>query len=133
MSPAVGGVVAGAALTGMALWILRPLRRPLKPAATPDDAHWRELLESKHQLYRSILDLEFDQSVGKVSDADYHYLRRQQEGEALAILKEMDALAAAREAVPASGPPGDHPASVEDRLEREIAAARVRLHPQRAE
>lgn len=119
-------VVVALVLAAAAVWILRPLQLPLHRMATPDDDHWRELIETKHQLYRSILDLEFDQSVGKVSDADYLVLRRQQEGEAIAVLTELDRISAGR--APAAA--GAGAVGVEDRLEAEIAAARQRLHPQ---
>jgi hypothetical protein len=132
--------VTGLALALVAVWILRPLQLPRARMASPDDEHWRELVETKQQLYRSILDLEFDQSVGKVSDADYLVLRRQQESEALAVLDEMDRLAGTRPG-PAGGAgvtdpggtlaePADGSASPQDRLEAEIAAARLRLRPQ---
>lgn len=145
-------LVVALVLAGAAVWILRPLQLPLHRMASPDDDRWRELVETKHQLYRTILDLEFDASVGKVSDDDYHVLRRQQEGEALAVLTELDQIAAGRasatssaglpgiggeaDGVPAArlngaGGPGEAPAlRLEDRLEAEIAAARQRLHPQ---
>jgi hypothetical protein len=116
--------VTGLALALVAVWILRPLQLPRARMASPDDEHWRELVEVKQQLYRSILDLDFDQSVGKVSDADYLVLRRQQESEALAVLNEMDRLAGTRPG------PADGSTSPEDRLEAEIAAARLRLRPQ---
>lgn len=118
-------VVVAVVLAAAALWILRPLQLPLHRMTTPDDDRWRELIETKHQLYRSILDLEFDQSVGKVSDADYLVLRRQQEGEAIAVLTELDRISAGQAAAASAGAVG-----VEDRLEAEIAAARQRLHPQ---
>ncbi|MGH2717813.1 MAG: hypothetical protein ACRDJU_04460 [Actinomycetota bacterium] len=141
-------VVVGLALAATAVWILRPLQRPVHRLTNPNDDRWRELIETKHQLYRSILDLEFDSSVGKVSDEDYIVLRRQQEGEALAVLKELDEIAAARQRAPggglderdgvsdadglsgAGGPAGAVAVRLEDRLEGEIAAARQRLQPQ---
>ena len=141
-------LVVALVLAGAAVWILRPLQLPLHRMASPDDDRWRELVETKHQLYRTILDLEFDASVGKVSHDDYHVLRRQQEGEALAVLTELDQIAAGRssataapgiggepDGVPAARPngaggPGEASAlRLEDRLEAEIAAARQRLHP----
>src|SRR5256886_16259172 len=114
MIPAVLGIV----LAGLGLWILQPLRLPRRVAApgSVDDARWKELVDAKHAIYRSILDLEFDRAVGKVSEEDYAVLRRQQEAEALAVLTEMDALASTAEASP-------------DTLEAEIAAARERLRP----
>lgn len=119
MSLLAGEILMAVMMGGLALWILGPLRHPMRTATFADDARWQELVALKHSLYRSILDLEFDQAVGKVADADYAFLRRQQELDALAVLKEMEALSA--------GPDGDEPDF--DTLEAEIAAARQRLHP----
>ena len=121
-------VVLAAAL----VWVLRPLRHPARHARAADDAAWRDLVETKHALYRSILDLEFDKTLGKVSEADYAFLRRQHETEALAVLARMDALAAQRGGGDGAEAPVEAAAagSLEDRLEAEIAAARSRLRPQ---
>ncbi|HWD08683.1 MAG TPA: hypothetical protein VHA57_06270, partial [Actinomycetota bacterium] len=110
-------VVVALVLAAAAVWILRPLQLPLARMATPDDDRWRELIETKHQLYRSILDLEFDQSVGKVSDADYLVLRRQQEGEAIAVLTELDRISAGQAADGRAAAAGGGAVDVEDRLE----------------
>src|SRR3989442_12201954 len=104
------------AFAGLALWILGPLRAPSRRTGEEGDARWKELVDAKHAIYRSILDLEFDRAVGKVSEEDYAVLRRQQEAEALAVLTEMDALASTAEASP-------------DTLEAETAPARERLRP----
>ncbi|HYR62275.1 MAG TPA: hypothetical protein VET24_06520 [Actinomycetota bacterium] len=124
----------GVVLAGVVLWILQPLRTHrgaagLGQAASDSrrEARWKELVDAKHALYRSILDLETDRSVGKVSEEDYVILRRQQEGEALDVLHQMDALVAA-EAGPPDGEPDGAPVR-EDLLEAEIAAARERLRP----
>lgn len=140
MNGVVEEALIAVVLAGALVWIVRPLRDPARHAQAAEDARWRELVETKHALYRTILDLEFDQAVGKVSDADYVFLRRQQEAEALAVLARMDALAAERgagrvAATPASatmaGGETEAPveASLEERLEAEIAAARSRLRP----
>ena len=121
MTPALLGIV----LAGLGLWILQPLRLPqrIAPPGSVDGARWKELVDAKHAVYRSILDLEFDRSVGKVAEEDYGILLHQHQAEALALLHEMDALAsAAAEAPVATKAP-------EDTLEAEIAAARERLHP----
>jgi hypothetical protein len=104
------------AFAGLALWILGPLRAPSRRMEREGDGRWKELVDAKHAVYRSILDLEFDRAVGKVSEEDYSVLRRQQEAEALALLTEMDALASTSEASP-------------DTLEAETAAARRRRRP----
>ena len=115
------GFLAILGLAGLGIWILGPLRSSRRQAHV-EDARWKELVDAKHAVYRSILDLEFDQSVGKVSEADYRFLRRQHETEALEILGQLDALAASVSGRPA--PEARHP----DDLEDEIAAARRRLH-----
>ena len=123
-------VLLGIALAGLGLWILQPLRLPRRvaPAGSVDDARWKELVDAKHAVYRSILDLEFDRSVGKVAEEDYGILRHQHEAEALALLHEMDAMTSAA----AGSRPGEAPEAAlgpEDTLEAEIAAARERLRP----
>jgi hypothetical protein len=99
------------------------------PPGGVDDGKWKELVDAKHAVYRSIIDLEFDRSVGKVAEEDYGILRHQHEMEALAILHEMDAMAAAADAAAdATGTPSPEVAP-QDTLEAEIAAARERLRP----
>ena len=126
MIPALVGVV----LAGLALWILQPLRRarPVAPPGGVDDVKWKELVDAKHAVYRSILDLEFDRSVGKVAEEDYGILLHQHQAEALALLHEMDAIASA---AAGSSPLAGNPAAAgpEETLEAEIAAARERLRP----
>ena len=104
----------------LGVWVLRPLvgrRRPVEPP----DVHRAELLETKHAVYRSILDLELDRQLGKVAPADYQELRREQEEEALGLLRALDDEGAF---APAGSPDAD--AGALDVLEREIAAARQR-------
>ena len=127
MIPGLLGIV----LAGLGLWILQPLRgaRRVTPPGGVDDGKWKELVDAKHAVYRSIIDLEFDRSVGKVAEEDYGILRHQHEMEALAILHEMDAMAAAADAAAdATGTPSPEGAP-QDTLEAEIAAARERLRP----
>lgn len=98
----------------LAVWIARPLLdRKTVDGSIPDERLDR-LIEAKHATLRSILDLDFDFKVGKVSDEDYRHLRRQHEAEAMAILREIDEAASATE--------------LTDSLEAEIAAARRRLN-----
>ena len=127
MIPALLGIV----LAGLGLWILQPLRLPrrMMPPGSVDDARWKELVDAKHAVYRSILDLEFDRSVGKVAEEDYGILLHQHEAEAIALLHEMDAMASA---AAGSSRPGGLPSAAggpEETLEAEIAAARERLRP----
>jgi hypothetical protein len=129
--PALLGIV----MAGIALWVLQPLRGARGgpaglPAGGVDAGRWKELVDAKHAVYRSILDLEFDRSLGKVAEEDYGILRRQHELEALALLHEMDAMASAAAGAPAADPGvGPGPGDPEATLEAEIAAARERLRP----
>lgn len=113
-------VAAALLVVAAAAWVLRPLlgrRRASVPAA---DVERSELIEAKHSVYRSILDLEFDRAVGKVAPGDYEALRREHEEEAVGILRALDE-------APAAGDGGDGAAGdALDVLEREIAAARQR-------
>jgi hypothetical protein len=108
-----------------AAWVIRPLlgrrRSPIQPA----DVHRSELVEAKHAVYRSILDLEFDREVGKVTPGDYDALRREHEEEAVGILRALDEVAPAA-AGDTSGQAGGAGEEALDVLEREISAARQR-------
>ena len=93
-------------------WIALPLfQSNTEPLAVVEEEVNR-LLEMKQVVYRSILDLEFDLKVGKVSREDHDVLRRRHEAEAAQILKELDEAEGIR---------------VTDLIEREIAEARKRL------
>ncbi|MGH2811348.1 MAG: hypothetical protein ACRDI1_01365 [Actinomycetota bacterium] len=99
------------AAAGLAVWIALPLFGPA--AARPKDVWSEDLVEMKHAVYRSILDLEFDRRVGKVSEDDYRLLRGQHESEAIDLLHRLDREADREE--------------ITDALEAEISAARERL------
>jgi hypothetical protein len=99
----IAAVLLGVGTAALIAWILLPLFR-----RTASVAHTEQpLQEAKGAVYQSILDLEFDHRLGKVSDEDYGILRGQHEREAIEILHQLDA------------DPDD--------LEAEIAAARERL------
>lgn len=107
-------LIVGIPVAIVAAWVVAPLLGSASRAALhPSDWKLDELIESKHAIYRSILDLELDHKVGKVSDEDYRALRSQHEAEALAVIKQMDQEASSDTAA--------------DLLEEEIAAARDRL------
>ena len=73
------------------------------------------LHERKEQLYSSIKELEFDHSVGKLSDDEYRRQRGALEDQAVAILRELDQ-------------PNGYPTSEQRvaRIERDIAEMRSR-------
>ncbi|MGI8426398.1 MAG: hypothetical protein ACR2FO_04635 [Actinomycetota bacterium] len=94
---------------GIAFWVMAPfLRRGAGPGSLFNDQA-NDLLESKEAIYRSIIDLEFDQKMDKVAKSDYLVMRRQLEDEAMQILQQID------DSAPV------------DALEAEISAARERL------
>ena len=109
----IPGLVIGVLALLALAYIATPLRRaPAIPVDVDSDS---ELEERKHQALVAIIDLESERDVGKLSQADFEDLRMTYESEALAALSELDAVATW------GG----------DQLEREIAAARAELHPER--
>lgn len=72
-----------------------------------------ELLEQRNSTYRAIRELRFDYQVGKVSEADYQAFDAQLKSQAVAVLKQIDALAAA-----------EADSALDARVEAEIAALR---------
>ena len=112
-------------VAALGIWVLRPLLGRSRRPVAPPDTRRAELLETKHAVYRSILDLELDRELGKVAQADYQELRREHEEEALGLLRELDEETAVPGGSGGSGGPGalDGDGAL-DVLEREIAAAR---------
>lgn len=100
-----------AVLLAIAVWVAAPLwKKGQAPAGPSSDERMDDLIEAKHAVYRSILDLEFDRKMDKVSEEDYLIIRGQHEADALKLLAEIDGAS-----------------WTTDSLEREIAAARDRL------
>lgn len=98
------GVIAVAAVVGVPafLFVLWPLlardRRRRTFLALPPDRR-QELDEEKRVALAAIRELEFEHAAGHVSDTDYTELRARYEGEAAALLTEIDRLG------PAEPPP----------------------------
>jgi hypothetical protein len=104
-----------AVLTGVALFVTRPLWRAPAPASgaelelaelggaeeaarfDPATNTVAELEAARDAKYREILDAELDRRTGKLSDEDYEAIDRSLRGEAVEIL---DALEDARERLP---------------------------------
>ena len=83
-------------------------------AEAPEDEDPLQELEARRaSIYLAIRELRFDHQVGKVSEADYEIFDSQLKAQAVAVLKEIDALEAA-----AADP------VLDKRLEAEIAALR---------
>ncbi|MGH2704168.1 MAG: hypothetical protein ACRDJ4_03485 [Actinomycetota bacterium] len=122
--------IAALGVAALFLWVARPLLRRARRPAWPDvadDSRWNELVEAKHSVLRSILDLDHDRAVGKVSAEDFAFLRRQHEAEALALIREMDRLGGPTGGNEKGTATGGSAGSPDDVLEAEIAVARERL------
>ena len=80
-------------LLGAVALVAAPLRRGHAERLTTRDESRREELEAaKEAKYREIRDAEMDFRTGKLSEADYKALDRQLRGEAVEILRDLDAL-----------------------------------------
>jgi hypothetical protein len=75
----------------VALVVLAPLRRGAE-VERKDEARIAELEAAKEAKYREIRDAELDFRMGKLARADYRAVDRELRGEAIAILRELDAL-----------------------------------------
>lgn len=108
--------------TALAIWIARPLaaKAQLSTAAPNhndgDSTRVADLLESKQSVYRSLIDLEFDNKLGKLSPDDYIELRQEAKQETLHLIRQID------------GPESDREPKLT--LEEEIGVARARLRKQ---
>ena len=86
--------IAGIILAVLSLaYIGFPLFRKSRRVASYEVNHQAEDLQArKQELYAAISDLEMDHRMGKLSKDDYDSLRAQYESEAIAAMKELDAL-----------------------------------------
>jgi tetratricopeptide (TPR) repeat protein len=106
-------MMTGVALAALAIgipalvFVLWPLRR--RGGATtaflplPPDAR-EQLLERKRAALRTLRELQFEHDSGHVSDTDYAELRARYEGEAAAILTDLDRLGPAPATAPVVAP-----------------------------
>ena len=116
--------------------VLRPgvsgHREPSSRTRTPE-RHQR-LLSERAKALAALRELEFERSIGNVSDADYAVLRQTQRSKAVAVLREIDELGIGlKPNSPARTAPsamldevGDHEAYLEDRIagrRRQLAQA----------
>jgi hypothetical protein len=115
-----------------ALLLLAVLAAVVQPVLTRRHA-WRratgvnrrrvELTERKEQLYASLKELEFDHSLGKMTEEDYEAVRHGLEADAVTVLRDLDALEQAGDASAATPatPVGD---AAHERIEADIARRR---------
>jgi hypothetical protein len=66
-------------------------RRSYGVRGAESDNETERLLLQKEMLYGAIRDLDFDFQTGKVDQKDYAELRQQLEGEAMQVLRQLDA------------------------------------------
>ena len=69
-----------------------PLRRGVAAEDEQVTAQVADLEAAKEAKYREIRDAELDHRMGKLSEADWRATDRELRGEAIAILKQLDAL-----------------------------------------
>ena len=75
----------------VALAVGMPLRGR-EAAARVEETRLEELRAAKEAKYREIRDAELDQRMGKLSEGDWRRVDRELRGEAVEILRELDAL-----------------------------------------
>jgi hypothetical protein len=75
----------------VAVVVSLPLRRR-EAAAGVDEARRSELEAAKEAKYREIRDAELDHRMGKLSEEDWREVDRELRAEAIAILRELDAV-----------------------------------------
>ena len=86
-------LIAVAILAAVAFFVTAPLRRrPGESPARRTEAERADLEARKLVLYREIRDAEADRASGKLSEADFTRLDRELRGEAIEVLKRLDAL-----------------------------------------
>ena len=98
----------------------------------------QHLLSERAKVLAALRELEFERSIGNVSDADYAVLRQTQRSKAVAVLREIDELGIGLKPRSGSSPisrtapsamldeVGDHEAYLEDRIagrRRQLAQA----------
>jgi hypothetical protein len=87
-------IVVALALLAAVLWIVATPLRPGRAAAVEaaDAGRRAELEAARDAKYREIRDTELDHRTGKLSEADWRVADRTLRQEAVAILRELDAL-----------------------------------------
>jgi hypothetical protein len=79
------------------------------------DPALESLVTQRDATYAAIKDLEFDHTMGKLSDADYKGMRTKYETKAVAILQELDGL---KKAPPPRARSGENAESIEQEVQR---------------
>lgn len=99
-----------------------------RPGDEPLMSQLEQLLAERENALSAIKDLEFEHSIGNLSDGEYEALRGAQRHKAMAILRELDLVGYGSGTVTAvDEPPSPAAPGLDERLEAEIARARQRL------
>lgn len=110
-------VLACTAMTLLAgVFVLTPLFKEPKGNLEVEllaETELDRLLNRKAIVYTNLKDLEFENKMGRLSEADYRRLEAGYRSEASVILKELDELGVEKD--------------VEDSIERDVAARKARL------
>jgi membrane protein implicated in regulation of membrane protease activity len=98
-SPRLGRVEYALALIALASLVAVVVWRPLRSGdrtELKDQTRIEELQAAKEAKYREIRDAELDHRMGKLSREDWRAVDRDLRGEAIEILRELDALEGSR-------------------------------------
>ena len=93
----LGYVILFGLLIGVSYWIIHPLLQedPRQNGFTPQPTDvLKQLKNKKDGAYAAIKELEFDVSMGKLTDEDFQILKRQYTQEAVGYMQEIDKLEA---------------------------------------
>ncbi len=124
-------VLTVALLVAVLAFVGYPLLRAPGPAhddrVAPAVGQRAQLAAEREHAIAALKDLEFEHSIGNLSDDDYESLRAAQRHKAVAILSELDRLDEPAPAAVAEAPLCTDHLALDARLEEEIARARQRL------
>lgn len=81
-------VIATALFVGYPLW-----QKSARAANFKSNHQAEDWQARKEEIYAAIRDIDFDYRMGKLSQEDYSTLREQYKGEAINLMKKIDALA----------------------------------------
>lgn len=108
-----GAVVSLLLAVAAAAWIFAPLLR--RDAAEAERigaviSEERDLASRREMLLGTLKDLEDDRQTGKVDDADYRRMHDELTGDAVAVMRQLDAIDEARSTAGPVGLPSEKPA-----------------------
>jgi hypothetical protein len=125
----LGYVIIFGLLIGACYWIINPLLQEdgRQNGFTPKPEDILEKLKNKKDgAYATIRELEFDLSMGKLSEEDFQILKRQSIQEAVGYMKEMDKLKSPQATI---SKPVD--TDLEEEIKQEVTASRTLESTQR--